>query len=278
VGWDDRGARLIVGHDAAPRPGVAYPEFEAILVPALAAHWRTHPHGAPPTVLTIDWKTDRPEAVRRFHAFLDAHPGWFSSAPKPESGHARDRTPLTIRRLTVCLTGSDAAKDAYDALVPPGGVYRAFRDRVFGAGSKYEADVAAYVPGEATAYQRFLTLHWGAVERGGPLAAGDWTADEAGRLAALVDLAHRRGYRLRLYCLPGQPGPLLGGYRFRSPDAARVRWLAAAKAGVDWVASDEYAAITAALREPRQDSGLKTGTTSDRPDRAGAGPARGTTR
>jgi hypothetical protein len=28
LGWDEAGPRLIVGHDAAPRPGVAYPELE----------------------------------------------------------------------------------------------------------------------------------------------------------------------------------------------------------------------------------------------------------
>ena len=35
LGWDEAGQRLIVGHDARPRPGVAYPEFEASMVPAL---------------------------------------------------------------------------------------------------------------------------------------------------------------------------------------------------------------------------------------------------
>jgi hypothetical protein len=246
VGWDEAGDRLIVGHDPAPRAGVVYPGFEPTLVPALEAHWKAHPPGpgVPPTVLTVDWKTDRLEAVRRFKAFLDAHPDWFSTAPKA------DPSPLTVRRLTVCLTGSDAAKDAYDALIPPGGTYRAFRDKVFGAGARYEPDVAAYAPGPSTAYHRFLTLHWGAVERGAPLSAGDWTDAEAARLAALVERAHRQGFRVRLYCLNGHTGPRLSGYRFATDEAARTRWLAAARAGVDWVASDEYAEIVAALRAP----------------------------
>lgn len=245
LGWDDVGKRLIVGHDAAPRPGVAYPELETMLVPALEAHWKAHPPGpgVAPTILTVDWKTDRPEAVRRFQGFLDAHPDWFSTAPKASP------SPFTARRLTVCFTGSDAAKDAYDTLIPPGGTYRAFRDTVSGAGAKYEPNINAYVPRPATAYRRFLTWHWGVVEQGGPFAAGDWTWADADRLADLVNLAHGQGYRVRVYCLNGHVGFPLDGYRFRTPEAARTRWLAAAQAGVDWVASDEYAEIVAALKE-----------------------------
>jgi hypothetical protein len=241
LGWDAAAGRLIVGHDASPRPGVAYPTPEASLFPALEAQRAARRPDGAPTVLTIDWKTDRPEAVRRFKDLLDAHPDWFSSAPKAAE------SPLTPRGLTVCFSGSDAAKDAYDALVPPGGTYRAFRDRVFGAGAKHEPDVSAYVPGPSTAYHRFLAFHWGAIEPGGPAVAGEWTLAEARRLASLVELAHRQGFRVRFYCLNGHTGAKLGGYRFADDEAARVRWVAAASAGVDWVASDEYREIVAAL-------------------------------
>src|ERR1700733_10070807 len=82
LGWDDAARQLIIGHDATPRSGVAYPRIETSLIPALASHLKTsRPDGAP-TVLTIDWKTGRPEAVKQFKDLLDAHPGWFSSAPK----------------------------------------------------------------------------------------------------------------------------------------------------------------------------------------------------
>jgi hypothetical protein len=241
LGWDEAAGQLIVGHDASPRPGVAYPRLEPSLVPALEAHWSTRRPDKAPTVLTIDWKTGRPEAVRQFREFLDAHPDWFSSAPK-----AAD-SPLTVRRLTVCFSGSEAAKDAYDALIPPGGTYRAFRDRVFGAGAKYEPEVASYIPGPSTAYHRFLAFHWSAIERGGPDQAKEWSQDEANRLRALADLAHRRGFRVRIYCLNGHSGIPRAGYRFSDDEAARIRWLAAASAGVDWIATDEYQDIAVAL-------------------------------
>src|SRR3954469_8643472 len=70
LGWDEAAGRLIVGHDAVPKPGVAYPEFESSLVPALEAHWRERRADGAPTVLTIDWKTEHPDAVRRLKAFL----------------------------------------------------------------------------------------------------------------------------------------------------------------------------------------------------------------
>ena len=245
LGWDEEGRRLIVGHDAEPRPGVVAPEFEAYLVPALEAHWKTPRPDRAPTVLTIDWKTSRPEAVRAFRDFLDRHAEWFSTAPK-----AAD-SPLTRRGLTVCFTGSNAAKDIYDSLIPDGGLYRAFRDRVYGAGDPYRENVADYAPEPASAYHRFLTFHWTHVERGGPQLAGAWTGADAARLTALLAHVHEQGFRARFYCLNGHTGFTVSPYRFRDDAAARLRWQAAANAGADWVASDEYAEIVRFLTGPK---------------------------
>jgi hypothetical protein len=244
LGWDAAERRLIVGHDAEPRPGVEYPELASYLVPALEAHWRTSRADGAPTVLTVDWKTRDPAAMQAFHAFLEAHPDWYSSAPKSE------KSPLTTRRLTVCLTGDEEAKRHYDSLVPSGGVYRAFADLVFGAGSTWRSDAAAYNFEPATAFRRFLTFYWGIVERRGPPLAAAWTDSDAARLAALVTQAHQKGYRVRFYTLNGHLGPLGNPYRFASDEAARTRWLAARAAGADWIATDEYAEIVKAFQAP----------------------------
>jgi hypothetical protein len=246
LGWDEAGGRLIVGHDAAPRAGIVYPELEPYLVPALEAHWRTPRLDGAPRVLTIDWKTEHPAAVRRFKEFLDAHSEWFTSASKAAA------SPLTARRLTVCLSGSDRAKELYDELVPAGGEYRAFRDTVFGAVAGYRADVAAYAPAAATGYHRFLAFHWGHIERGGPAQAGEWTAEEAARLKGLVAHVHRQGFRVRFYTLNGHTGPLGGSYRFSDDAATQIRWNAAASARADWVASDEYGAVVRTLSALRE--------------------------
>src|SRR5690348_706738 len=48
LGWDDTAKQLFVGHDAAPRPAVAYPRLETSLMPALTAHLKVpRPDGAP---------------------------------------------------------------------------------------------------------------------------------------------------------------------------------------------------------------------------------------
>jgi hypothetical protein len=240
LGWDADSKRLIVGHDAKPRLGVVYPEFESYFIPAFEAHARKPRADGAPTVLTIDWKTSEPEAVARFKSFLDSHTEWFTSAPKAEP------SPLSARRLTVCFTGSDRSKQHYDSLVPDGGVYRAFRDRVFGGGNYYD-DVKAYAPDPATAFHRFLTLHWATVERAGPPTAGDWTPAEEARLRAMVEHLHGRGFRVRFYCLDRASSSGMAPYRFSSDEAAVIRWKAAAKAGVDWAASDDYAEITREL-------------------------------
>jgi len=244
LGWDAAGGRLIVGHDAAPREGRIYPELAEYVIPALERHRKAGRPDNAPTVLTIDWKTTEPEAVRNFKAFLDDHADWFSSAPKV-AGSA-----LVPRRLTVCLTGDDRAKEAYDALIPPGGTYRAFRDKVFGAGAYFD-NLDDYAPRPADTYFRFLTFHWATIERGAPAAAGDWTPAEAARLKTLMTLVHNRGYRARFYCLNGSRslGTIL--YAFPTPDAARARWHAAADAGVDFIATDDYAEIVAELRGER---------------------------
>jgi hypothetical protein len=59
------------------------------------------------------------------------------------------------------------------------------------------------------------------------------------------------GYLIRFYTLNGH-APEAGqgwgsGYNFGSLDAARERWLAAQKAGVDFLATDQYEELRAAL-------------------------------
>lgn len=252
LGWDAAGRRLVVTHDAAPAPTVPHPEFEEYLLPALAEHWKKPGVKDRPLVLTIDWKADAPEAVARFRDFLDAHPDWFSSAPNvPES-------PMTNRAITVCFTGSEKAKDRYDALVPEGGTLRAFRDRVISAGNGPLPPAEALIPERSGPSFRFLAFAWGAVEEGGPTRSGEWTPEERERLRALIRLAHERGFRVRFYCLNARThwstSPF---YRFPSPEAAHLRWKDAAEAGADFIATDDVGEIIEVLAGDGAPAGVR---------------------
>jgi glycerophosphoryl diester phosphodiesterase len=88
------------------------------------------------------------------------------------------------------------------------------------------------------------------VEAGGPSEAGAWTAEDAARLSTIVRRAHEAGLWIRFYTLNGlDPAELSLGwtasYNFGSRDAAQLRWRAALRAGVDFVATDQYEAFAA---------------------------------
>jgi len=251
LGWDASGNRLIVGHDAEPKLGILYPEFEGYLVPALEDHWRTHQSDGTPNVLTIDWKTDHPDAIRRFKELLDARPDWFSSAPKA------DPSPMTRRKLTVCFTGDDQAKRLYDKLIPQGGTYRAFRDRDYAPWELFRKNINNYAQEPASAYNRFLSVFWGHVwsqnilglEVGIPPGLDSkWSKEKEARLKALVARAHKQGYQIRFYTLNGEHGGIFDC--FLSMPTTVHRWRATVEAGADWVATDEYKEFVRQLGNP----------------------------
>lgn len=250
LGWDPLKKRLIVTHEAEPKLNPNAPEFESYLLPALMDHWKSPRADKAPTILTIDWKTSRPEAVSRFKEFLDRRADWFTSAPKNQNA----RGALEVRRLTVCFTGSEKAKDRYDELIPENGVYRAFKDQVFGGDGSYLDDVQDYAPTPASPYHRFVTIAWSHIERGGQPLSKDWTKAEQTRLCSIVRRVHEQGYRLRIYCLNGRGRNPLDPYAFPSSRSARLRWLAAYRAGADWIASDNYQELVEALKAMKDHS------------------------
>ena len=99
----------------------------------------------------------------------------------------------------------------------------------------------------ATNYRRWSNNAWSIVETGGQNKAGEWTAEDRARLKRLVKEAHDRKLWIRFYTLNGHAAELgeANGwgrsYNFGSLEAARERWRAAIQAGVDFVATDQYA-------------------------------------
>jgi hypothetical protein len=108
------------------------------------------------------------------------------------------------------------------------------------------------VAGGPSNYRRWWNLSWHAVEEGGQTKAGDWTPEDEARLKAIVDYGHSLGVFVRFYCLNGHPADdphgWSPGYNFGSIEAVQQRWRAAIKAGVDWLATDQYEQLAEELQ------------------------------
>jgi hypothetical protein len=200
----------------------------------------------PIITLNLDLKTEEPEHLAGIWSLLTEYRAWLTTAPR--------RTRLTdVQALepgpVLVLTGeSDAQRKVFHDDVPVGG-----RLLVFGAARPIPRPGRTPAPGARTNYHRWWNNPWSVVEPGGPRKAGAWTAEDAARLHTLVSDAHRAGLWIRFYTLDGfDPRDDSGGwsasYNFGSEDAARERWQAAIRAGVDFIAIDQYERFKETLR------------------------------
>jgi len=95
------------------------------------------------------------------------------------------------------------------------------------------------------------------VEPEGQPTAGEWTREKVIRVETLVRHAHANNLWIRFYTLDGASKAELScygwfrGYNFGSKEAVRRRWAAAAKAGADYIASDQYEELAAYLKSRR---------------------------
>lgn len=206
----------------------------------------------PLIVLNLDFKDNRPEHLDAVWALLGKYESWLTTAPRTAD---TTQAPLRPGPLLV-LSGSDTAQR------------RRFHDdiaigqmlRVFGAvtpapvsgrtkGQRLRRTVRMtathHIPGAADNYARWVNFPWSVVEEGGQPGAGAWTAADSARLASLVQRAHAQQLWIRFYTLDGfsaaQDQGFTAGYNFGTLDAARRRWRGAITAGVDFVATDQYA-------------------------------------
>jgi len=164
---------------------------------------------------------------------------WLCTAVK---GSAQDPvTPIEIKPVLVLTSGGSPEVEQFYDVVPVGG-----RLRIFGRGSDDKP---------ADNFRRWVNYSWSAVEPEGQNQAGEWTSDDAERLATLVKQAHEQGYWIRFYSLNGHnqvTGLRFGwgtGYNFGSLEVAQQRWEAARAAGVDFIATDQCEEAAACLKK-----------------------------
>jgi hypothetical protein len=215
----------------------------------------------PLITLNLDFKSEEPEHLAAIWELLGEHEAWLSTAARGEDA-ARPQ-PLDVKPLLVLTGESEAQQRVFHDAVPLGG-----RLRVFGAVRVRRPDAntpaeqtwqynVSTAPGELVPegggnYRRWWNNSWFFVEEGGATRAGEWTSQDEQRLQALVRYAHTKGLWIRFYTLNGhdpadESEGWSPGYNFGSREQAERRWRAAIAAGVDFIASDQYEDLAAAL-------------------------------
>ncbi len=217
----------------------------------------------PIIVLHFDFKDNQPALLHAVWDLLGEYEEWITTAPKGADPHELGK--FDPKPLLVLTEDSDAQEEIFFQQVPVGS-----RLRLFGSAhtnmpaDKSEQELvhleATLTPEQLlterpTNYRRWWNNSWYEVEEGGQPHAGDWTAEDASRLRALVEHAHRLGFWIRFYTLDGFTAPnkqgWFNGYNFGSLQAARIRWKAAVEAGVNLIASDQYEDLAKVVKAAR---------------------------
>jgi hypothetical protein len=201
--------------------------------------------GWPLITLNLDFKTNEPEHHAAVLGLLDRHRRWLTTARRVADATV---SPLEVGPLLVLTGSNDVQQQTFHDAVPVGAQLLVF-GAIHGIAPADPAGLPLATP--ATNYRRWWNHPWRVAEPGGQREAATWSKDEAARLQSLVADAHQRGLWIRFYTLNGHLGPREGwtdSYNFGSPAAAEVRWRAARDAGVDFIATDQYAELAAMLK------------------------------
>jgi len=225
--------------------------FERIR-PLMEAALREGDHGDWPLVtLNLDFKSDEAAHHAALWNVLKQYEAWICSAER--TADIRKVMPMTIRPLLVLTGEADSQERDFYGIVPLGERLLAF-GAVHTAGKSPMSPAEVMVPEPANNYRRWWNNPWNVVERGGQRKAGPWTTQDETRLRELVGRAHALGLWIRFYTLDGLPDRDLGrngwdqGYNFGSREKASLRWMAAIRAGVDFIATDQYEDLAALVR------------------------------
>ena len=205
----------------------------------------------PLVTLNLDFKSDEAAHHAAVWKLLKQYEAWICSAER--TADVRKVLPMTIRPLLVLTGEADSQeRDFYD-IVPLGERLLAF-GAVHTEGKNPMSPAEVMVPEPADNYRRWWNNPWSVVERGGQRKAGPWTTQDEIRLRQLVTRAHELGLWIRFYTLDGLSDRDLGrngwdkGYNFGSREKASLRWMAAIRAGVDFIATDQYEDVAALVR------------------------------
>jgi len=216
----------------------------------------------PLIVLHFDFKDNQPALLEAVWNLLGEYEAWISTAVKTSDPH--QISPIQRKPILVVTEDNDAQEKVFFDRVAVGAKLRLF-------GSAHEArhpenlsrtelaHWAATASPESllteapTNYRRWWNNSWAVIEEDGQQNAGDWNGKDEKRLHEIVDRAHRMGYWIRFYTLDGfDPQKNEGwgaSYNFGSHEAALLRWEAAIKEGVNFIATDQYEDLAPMLQQ-----------------------------
>lgn len=246
---------VVVAHDGPPRgdePSLREHFFEKIrplMEKALAGRQR---RTWPILVLNLDFKSNERPLLEAVWKLLGSYERWITTARR--GARATEVAPLDWKPLLILTGDAEEQERVFYDEVPVGGKLRLFGAARVTPGSRWDTPPEFMVPAPAGNYRRWWNNSWANVEKGGQYNAGEWTPQDANRLKAMVDHAHAGGYWIRFYTLngytPEQTAELGTGrsYNFQTRQAAEERWNAAMRAGVDFIATDMYEQLAAALK------------------------------
>jgi len=256
--------RVVVSHTpetTGAEPTLRAYFFEQVRPVIEKAIAKNDPDTWPVIVLHFDFKDNRPELLKAVWQLLGDYEPWLSTAPKGVT--ATELQPIKKGPILVITEDSDEQQKVFYDDLPARAKLRLFGSAHTAAAPKLPRPelmhwAVTVAPEELlkespTNYRRWWNSSWYAVEEGGQHQAGDWSAADDHRLHALVDHAHAMDFWIRFYTLDGfSPEKDQGwgqGYNFGSMEAVKLRWQAAAAAGVNFIATDQYEDLPAYLQQ-----------------------------
>lgn len=265
--------RVLVSHTPTPtgrEPTLRAYFFEQVRPVIEKALARNEHAEWPLIILHFDFKDTQPAILEAVWHLLGQYEPWLSTALKTADPHRL--SPIDRKPILVVTEDSDAQAKVFFDDVPVGSDLRLFGSAHTGdpppgvspaqrAHWEATASPAQLLPTRATNYRRWWNNSWWVVEEGGQTQAGAWAKADDRRLRDLVDYAHRQGYWIRFYTLDGFSASQDRGwdenYNFGSTQRVIPRWRAAIAAGVDFIATDQYEALSRQLSQ--RDRGLRPG-------------------
>jgi hypothetical protein len=256
--------RVVVAHDtselgrAPTLDAYFFERIRPIMERALAEQRR---ETWPLIVLNLDFKQHDPALLDAVYTLLGRYESWLTTATRTSTPEIA--APLAVGPLLVLCGSAEAQRVRFHDAVSVGE-----RLRVFGAippaaapgatDDERDANMSRMpaeqlIAPEASNYARWVNFPWRVVEPEGQPKARDWAAADEARLNALVTRAHARNLWIRFYTLDGflngDGDGLTRSYDFGGDAAVKLRWRAATKAGVDFIATDHYERFNEARRE-----------------------------